>query len=101
MSSEVHNGGVGKGSEGAEGVCSSIEGATVLTDQNPWSSQRMDHQPKSTHAAFSGAGHICDRGWSCCTSVGIGSLGPEGVRCPSVGNARAGRWEWVGGGTPL
>ena len=29
-------------------------------------------------------------------------LGPEGVLCTSVGNARAGRQEWVGGwGTTL
>ena len=34
--------------------------------------------------------------WPCWASVGGLALGLEGVQCPSVGNARAGRWEWVG-----
>ena len=31
----VPDGGVGKGTEGAEGVCSPVEGATVSTGQTP------------------------------------------------------------------
>ena len=65
--------------------------------QNSWG---VDQQPKNTHGATHDPGHICGRGWPCWTSVGEEALGPEGVQCPGVGNARAGRQEWVGGGSP-
>lgn len=32
----VSSGGVGEGTEGAEGVCSNMVGATVSTGQTPW-----------------------------------------------------------------
>ena len=35
LSSGVPDGGVGEGTEGAEGVCSPMEGATVSTGQTP------------------------------------------------------------------
>jgi hypothetical protein len=37
--------------------------------------------PKNTHG---GSGHICGRGWPCCTSVGGEALGPESFQCLSV-----------------
>jgi hypothetical protein len=49
---EVPDGGVGEGTEGAEGFCSPVEGAIVSTGQTPflhWSSWGLDDQPKSTH----------------------------------------------------
>ena len=93
----VPDGGVGEGTEGAEGVCSPMEGATVSTGQTPQSSQGLDYQPKSTHGGTHGAGRlICGRGWLCWTSVGGAPLGPEGVQCPSVGECQ-GKKTGVGG----
>ena len=40
----VPNGGDGEGTEGAEGVCSPMKGATLTIGQNPWSSRGLDHQ---------------------------------------------------------
>jgi hypothetical protein len=85
----IPNGGVGEGTEGAEGICSPTEGATVSTGQTPLSTQGLDHQPKNTHGATHGAGHICGREWPCCTSVEVEALQSEGVQCPSVS-------EWQG-----
>jgi hypothetical protein len=59
----------------------------------------LENQPKSTHGAFHGAGHIYGKGWPCWTSVGGAALGPEGVQCPSVGEyqgRRTGVDGWVG-----
>ena len=39
----IPGGGVGEETEGAEGVCSPVEGATVSTDQTPGRSQKLDH----------------------------------------------------------
>jgi hypothetical protein len=83
--SGVLDGGVGEGTEGAQGACSPMEGATVSIGQTPWSSWVLDHQPKSIHGAIHGTGHICGRRWPCLTSVGREALGPEVVQCPSVG----------------
>ena len=58
---------------------------------------RLDHQPKNTH----GAGHICDRGWPCWSSVGREALGSEGVRCPSVGECQGGMTGVGGWGSTL
>jgi hypothetical protein len=44
----------------------------------PESSQELDHQPKNTHGATHGSGHICGRAWSCWTSVGGEAFGLEG-----------------------
>ena len=83
---KVPNGGVGEVTEGAEGVCSPMEGATVSTCQTPptppssreqSANQRM-HREGRTH----GSGYICGRGWSCCISVGGEALRPEGFDAP-------------------
>jgi hypothetical protein len=57
----------------------------------PWSSQGLDHQPKKTHRATHGTGHICGRRWLYWTSVGEEGLEPEGVWCPSVGECQGRR----------
>jgi hypothetical protein len=93
--------GDGEGTEGAEGVYSPIEGATVSTGKTPRSSRGRDHQPKNTHGVTDGTGHICDRRWPCWTLVGGETLRPEGVLCLSVGECQGGRMrvvEWRGGG---
>jgi hypothetical protein len=63
---------------------------------HPRSSRGLDHQPKNTHRATHGAGHICGRRWLYWTLVGGEALEPEGVRCPSVGKCQ-GRRMGVGG----
>jgi hypothetical protein len=54
----------------------------------------------SEHSTVSGgthgAGHICGREWPCWTLMGEEVFGPEGVRCPSVGECQ-GRKTGVGG----
>jgi hypothetical protein len=87
LSSGVPNGGVGEETKGAEGVCSPMEGATVSTGKTLWSSQGLDHQPKNTHGGTHDSGRICGRGCPWWTSVGE-ALGPEGVRCRSVGECQ-------------
>jgi hypothetical protein len=79
-----------------------MEGATVLSGQTPPtpppSSLGLDNQPKTTHGATHGAGHICGRRWPCWTSVGGEALRPECIQCPSVGECQGGRTgvgEWV------
>jgi hypothetical protein len=62
--------------------------STVSTRQNTQSSQWPEHQPKSTHREMHSSGHICSRGWPCWTPVGEAALGPEGVRCPNVGECQ-------------
>jgi hypothetical protein len=47
LSTESPNIGVRERTEGAEGVCSPIGGTTISTNQNPQSSQGLNHQPKS------------------------------------------------------
>jgi hypothetical protein len=90
----VPDGGVGEWTGGAEGVYIPMEGSTVLTDQTLRSS--WGPPPKSTHGGTQGAGHICDRGWPCWTSVGAEALGFECVQCPSVRQCQ-GVWTGVGG----
>jgi hypothetical protein len=68
----------------------------TLSPPTPLSSQGRDHQPKSTHGATNGTGHICDRGWPCWTSVGGEALGPVKDRCLSVLECQ-GRKVGVGG----
>ena len=41
--------GVRERTEGAEGVCNTIERTTISTNHSPQSSQGLSHQPKSTH----------------------------------------------------
>jgi hypothetical protein len=45
----ILNGGVREKTEGAEGVYNPIGRTTISTNQNPQSSQGLNHQPKSTH----------------------------------------------------
>ena len=67
--------------EGAEGAWSPIGGTTIRIYQNPQSSQRLNHQPKSTHGGTHGSSHICSRGWPCLTSMGGEALVPEMSQC--------------------
>jgi hypothetical protein len=61
----------------------------VSTGQTTQRSRGLDHQPQNTHSVTHSAGHICGRRWPCCTLIGSEALGPEGVQCPRVGNARS------------
>jgi hypothetical protein len=96
--------GVEEGTEGAEGVCSSVGWATVSTSYPPPpSSWGLNHQPKNTQGGTHGSGCIRGREWPCWTLVGGVALGPEGVQCPSVGEYQGGKvgvGGWVGGGAP-
>jgi hypothetical protein len=78
-----------------EGGCSPVEGASVKRSA-PRSCRGLDHQLKITHGRTYGSIHICGRGWSSWTSLGKEPLGPEGVRCPSVGECQGGK-RGVGG----
>ena len=63
------DGGVGLGTEGAEGVCSPMEGATVSTGQAPQRCWGLDLQPKCTQGGTHSSCYICGRGWPCCFSL--------------------------------
>jgi hypothetical protein len=76
-----------------------MEEATVSTSQTPQSSQGLDLQLKSIHGGTHGSGHICGRGWPCWIAVGGKALGPEGVRCPSIGECQDGKTR-MGRGAP-
>jgi hypothetical protein len=92
----VPGGGVGEGIEGAEGVCIPVGRVTMSTGQILLSSRELDHQPKSTHGGpMAPATCVAEDCW---TSVRGEALGPEGLRCPSVGECqgrKAGVGEWV------
>jgi hypothetical protein len=94
----VPDGGVGKGNEGAEGVCSPIVGSNTVYRPDPphQSSQELDQQSKNTNGGTQGSSHICGRGWLCWTAVGGAALGPEKFPCSSVGECQ-GRKVGVGG----
>jgi hypothetical protein len=87
--------GVRERTEGAEGVCSPIEGTTISTNQTPQSSQGLNHQPKGTPGGTCDSSCICSRGWFCRTSMGGKTLGPVKAACPSVGESQ-GREAGVG-----
>jgi hypothetical protein len=59
--------------------------STGQTSQSCWG---LNHQPNSSHGGTYGSSLICGRGWPCWTSVGRATSGPEGVRCPSVGECQ-------------
>jgi hypothetical protein len=68
-------------------------------NQYPYSSQGLNHQPKSTHGGTHDSSRICSRGWPSWSSLGGDALGPVKTLCLSVGEchgqeARMGR---VGG----
>jgi len=50
---------------------------TISANQTllPQSSQRLNHQPKSTHGATHGSSHICSSGWPYWASMGGEALG--------------------------
>jgi hypothetical protein len=64
------NGGIGKSTEGAEGVCDHIGRTTISTNQNLLSSQGLNHQPKKTHGGMHGSSYICSREWPYLSSMG-------------------------------
>ena len=93
----MEEGGVGEGIEETKGFAApwgekQCQWARPLTQ----SSRGLDHQPKSIHEWTHGSGRICGRGWPCELSVGGVALGPEGVRCRSVGECQ-GQKAGVGG----
>jgi hypothetical protein len=58
----------------------------------PGSLKGLDHQPKKIHGGGThGSGHICEREWTCWTSVGGEALGPEGVQYHSEGKCQEGK----------
>jgi hypothetical protein len=46
-----------------------------INQPDPQSSQKLNHQPKSTHGGTHGSSHICSRGWACQTSMGGEAIG--------------------------
>jgi hypothetical protein len=87
----IPDGGVGEGTEGAEGSCRPMREATASTSQKPQSSRGLDHQLKNIHGGTHGSSCICGRGWPFWTLVGGVALGPVGIRCLE------GRSGWVSG----
>ena len=69
------NGGVRGRTEGAEGIHNPI-GRKTSPNQNPQSSQGLNHKPKSIHGGTHGSSYICSRGWSYLASMGGEALGP-------------------------
>jgi hypothetical protein len=92
----VPNGIARERTQGAEGVSSPIGGTTIWTNQYTKSSQRLNHQPKSTHGGTYSNNCLCSRGWPCGTSVRGEALGLVKAWCPSVGEGQDG-WVGVGG----
>jgi hypothetical protein len=78
----ILNGGVREKTEGAEGVYNPIGRTTISTNQNPQSSQGLNHQPKSTHGGTYGSSIICNRAWHCQASMGEEALGLQCRRMP-------------------
>jgi hypothetical protein len=85
------NGGARKRTEGAEEVCSPIKKISNINQPDP------SELPGSTHGGTHGSSCKCSKGWPCRASMRGEALVPVKAQYPSV--LRAGRWEWVGGGT--
>jgi hypothetical protein len=68
---------------------------TISTNQTCQSSQRLNHQPKSTHGGIHGSSHTCSRGCLYQASMGGESLGLVKVWFFCV-EEREGREEGVG-----
>ena len=65
ISSRVSNGGVGEGTERAEGFAAAWKEQHCQQPKPsrvPWG---LDHQPISTHVGTHGTGYVCGRGWPC------------------------------------
>jgi hypothetical protein len=73
---KVPNGGARESTQGTEGACNPIGGTIIGTNQSSQSSQRLNHQPKSTHGQIQVSSSICSRGWPCQSSMGGEVLGP-------------------------
>jgi len=58
----VPSGGVRERTEGTEGVCNTIERASLSTNQTSQRFQGLNHEPKSTHGGTHGSSCICSRG---------------------------------------
>jgi hypothetical protein len=74
--------------QGVEGVCSSLGGTTIRTNQYPQSSQGLNHQPKNTHGGTHGSSCMCSRACSSRLSMGGVALGPVKALCPSIGKCQ-------------
>lgn len=72
-----------------------MEGNNSVNQPDTCSSQRLDHEPKSTHGGTHGSYCVCGSGWPCCISVGEAALGLVGVQGPNVGECQ-GRKEGMG-----
>ena len=84
--SKDHNGGVRVRTEGSERVCKHIGRTTISTNQTPQTSQRLNHQPKSTHGGTHGSGLICNIGLPYLASIGGEPHGPVKAQLPSIGD---------------
>jgi len=67
------NGAVRERTEEAEGICNPI--GRTLANQMPHSSQRINHQPKSTLGGTHDSSRAYSRGWHFLASVGGEVLG--------------------------
>jgi hypothetical protein len=94
LSSGVHDGEVGEGTEGAERDFSPMGRPTVSTGQTLQISWEFDHQPKIIHGGtYCVSGHICGRGWPCWHQWEEWSLGLKVFKVPGYLNVRARRQE--------
>jgi hypothetical protein len=80
----VPNGGDRERTQRAEEVCSPIGGTTIWTNQYPQSSQRLNHQSKSTQGGTQGLNCICSIGWSGGTSMRGEAIGLVKAWCRGV-----------------
>jgi hypothetical protein len=65
-----------------------MEGNNSVNQPDTCSSQRLDHEPKSTHEGIHGSYCVGGSGWPCCISVEGAALGPVGVQGPNVGECQ-------------
>jgi hypothetical protein len=74
-------------------------GRTMISaNHKPQSSQRLNHQPKSTHGETQGSSCICSKGLTYLAPMGGEALSPVDAQCPSVvefqgSEVGADRWE--------
>jgi hypothetical protein len=84
----VPNGGARERTQRVGGVCSSIGGTTIRTNQYPQRSLGLTHQPKKTHGGTHGSSCICSRGWPSRSSTGGEALGLVKILCPIIGECQ-------------
>jgi len=78
------NEGVRERTKGCEGVCKPIGKTTRSTNQNPQSSQGLNHEPNRTHGGTHGSRHMCSRGWPYLAAKGVEALGTVKALGPSI-----------------